>query len=340
MIDKLVFAIDSHAAGEPCRILLGPFVWKPFKTMFEKKEYFLRHYDDVRKALILEPHGHDNMFGSVLCEPCDSRADFGIFFIESAGILNMCGHGTIATTTALIYLGIINTDGKDEASVVYDTPAGLVFATAKLCNDKVKSVSFRNVPSFLYKRDCSVSLPQYGEIKFDISFGGSFFAAVPVEQFGLDIDVKNTHLLTEIGMKLKDEINHNYHVQHPTKQIDTVDLISLYSLSENNRAIHSCVVFGAGQIDRSPCGTSTCAMTAMMCAKGLIGVGDEIVSRSIIGTEFKTKAVENIQFENFDAIIPEITGSGYVMGIQQFIVAGDDPLKNGFSLSVHYNDTD
>lgn len=191
MIDKHVFAIDSHAAGEPCRILIGTFVWKPVKTMFEKKEYFLHHYDDVRKALISEPRGHDNMFGSVLCEPCDKSADFGIFFIESAVILNMCGHGTIATTTALIDLGIINTDGKEEITVVYDTPAGLVSATAKICGDKVKSVCFRNVPSFLYKRDCSASLPEYGEIQFDISFGGSFFAAVPAEQFGLGIEVKN-----------------------------------------------------------------------------------------------------------------------------------------------------
>jgi len=335
MTDKHVFAIDSHAAGEPCRILIGPFVWKPVKTMSEKKEYFLRHYDDVRKALILEPHGHDNMFGSVLCEPCDQRADFGIFFIESAGILNMCGHGTIATTTALIDLGIVSTGGKNETSVVYDTPAGLVTATAHLSNNKVKSVCFRNVPSFLYKRDCTVSLPEYGKIKYDISFGGSFFAAVPAEQFGLKIDAKNAQLLTEIGMRLKDEINRTCHVQHPTHPIDTVDLVSLYYLSENNRMINSCVVFGSGQIDRSPCGTSTCAMTAMMYAKGLIDVGDEIVSRSIIGTEFKAKAVENIRFEGFDAIIPEITGSGHVMGLQQFIVASNDPLKNGFSLSVY-----
>ena len=131
-----VFAIDSHAGGEAARIVVGPLMWRRFDTITQKKEYFEQNYAGLRKALIFEPKGHDNMFGAIISEPCDPRADIGIFFIESNECLNMCGHGTIATVTALIELGVIETDGKNEKAVVLDTPAGLVSATAKIEGEK------------------------------------------------------------------------------------------------------------------------------------------------------------------------------------------------------------
>ncbi|MDO4582242.1 MAG: proline racemase family protein [Bacillota bacterium] len=326
-----VFAIDAHTAGEAARIVIGPLMWKKCANMSEKKAYFEQHYDKLRRSLMFEPKGHDNMFGSVISEACDPEADYGIFFIESGGCLNMCGHGTIASVTAMIELGIIDAGGQSEKVVKVDTPAGLVTTTAHIEGDKVVGVSFQNVPSFLYKKDCHINLPEYGDIRFDISFGGSFFAAVPIEQFALAVDINNADKLSDIAMQLKHLINEQIPVRHPTQPIDTVDLISLYTFDKEQRRLHSCVVFGLGQIDRSPCGTSTCAMTALMYNKGIIGIDEFFTSESIMGTQFKARAVRELEFNGYRAIIPEVTGTGYVLGTQHFFIDDRDPFVEGFT---------
>ena len=208
----------------------------------------------------------------------------------------------------------------------------MVHTTAQISGNKVTRVSFRNVPSFPYQQDCRTLIPGYGSVAFDLSFGGSFFAAVPVEQFGLDIDSKNAKALAEIAMTLKKKINAEFLTQHPSKPIQGVDLVSLYHFDQARRHLQSCVVFGLGQIDRSPCGTSTCAMTALLYHKGFIGLGEEFISESIIGTQFRAQAVEELDFHGYRAVIPQVTGTGYVLGTQQFFIDERDPFCEGLTL--------
>jgi len=338
-IKREVYSIDSHGAGMISRMLMGPFIWPKCKTMAEKRDYFIKNYDSVRRAVMLEPRGHDNMFGSVLCEPCDPRADVGVIFIHTGGILNMCGHGTIAMCTGLTECGIVNIAGKEYVDIKIDTPAGLVSATCHMVGDKCESVSFINVPSFSYQKGLKMDLPGYGEIRFDLSFGGSFFAAVPTDQLGLVIDVRNAKILSNTAMEIKKLINDQLPVQHPEKPINTVDLISLYQFDKEKRFLKSCVVFGLGQIDRSPCGTSTCAMTALLYDKGLIGMDEEIISESIMGTQFRVRAVEKVpDYYGYNAIVPRITGSGYVIGTNRFVIDFQDPFYDGFSLQPFEQD--
>ena len=188
-------AIDSHTAGEPTRIIVGGITHVPGNNMPEKKAYLEEHLDHIRTAVMLEPRGHKDMFGSILLAPTNKEADFGIIFMDGGGYLNMCGHGTIGAVTAAIETGMIPMV-EPVTKVTLEAPAGLVRAEAEVKNGKVQNVAFVNVPAFLYKRDQKVMLDGQ-EIVFDISFGGSFFAIVHAKQFGLEIKPENTSKCTE-----------------------------------------------------------------------------------------------------------------------------------------------
>ena len=176
-------AIDSHTAGEPTRIITGGITHVPGDTMPEKKAYLEEHMDHIRTAVMLEPRGHNDMFGSILVAPTNKEADFGIIFMDGGGYLNMCGHGTIGAVTAIIETGMVPMK-EPVTEVTLEAPAGLIRAKAEVKNGKVQNVSFINVPAFLYKKDQKVVLDGQ-EIVFDISFGGSFFAIVNAKQLGL-----------------------------------------------------------------------------------------------------------------------------------------------------------
>ncbi len=331
---KHVFAIDSHAAGEAARIVIGPLMWKRFDNMTEKKEYFEEKYAGLRRSLIFEPRGHDNMFGAILCEPCDPEADLGIFFIESNECLNMCGHGTIATVTSLVELGIIEVEeGATEKTVRLDTPAGLVTAYAHIDGEKVTSVSFENVPSFAFETGCRAELPGHGEFVFDVSFGGNVFAQLPIVQFGMKVELKNSKKLAKMGVEIRNIVNEAVKFRHPEKPINYIDHVTFYEYDENEKYLKHCVVMGMEQIDRSPCGTGTSAFMAMLYRKGILDVGDEITSDSILGTRFNGKILEGLDFHGYKAIKPQITGTGYVVGTQHFFIDNRDPFKEGFTLN-------
>jgi len=327
-----VFAIDSHAAGEPARVVIGPLMWKKCRDMTEKKEYFESRYAYLRRALIFEPRGHDNMFGSVICEPCDPAADLGIIFLESNECLNMCGHGTIATITALIELGIIDAGGMSEHTVILDTPAGLVAARAEIDGEKVTAVSFKNVPSFVFHRNCRAFLPGHGGFDFDVSFGGNIFAQLPIEQFRLGVEVKNAKELAKMGVEIRSIVNETITIQHPAKPINYIDHVAFYEYDEKSRHLKHCVVMGKAQIDRSPCGTGTSAFLALLSSKKLLDAGVEITSESILGTRFTGKILDKFEFHNYEAVTPEVKGTGYVTGVQNFFIDKRDPFREGFSL--------
>ena len=330
---KSIHAVDSHTMGEPTRIVVGGIPKIPGKTMAEKKEYLQKEMDNVRTAIMLEPRGHNDMFGSILTSPVNEEADFGIIFMDGGGYLNMCGHGSIGAVTVSIETGMVEAV-EPVTYVKMDTPAGLISAEAKVKNGKVKEVSIVNVPAFLYKENISVEVPEIGEVKFDISFGGSFFAIVNAKQLGLKIEPKNTNKLTEIALQLRDIINENIEIQHPTlSHIKTVDLIEIYDEPTHPEANYkNVVIFGQGQVDRSPCGTGTSAKLATLYSKGELKEGEVFVYESILGTLFKGKIVGTGKVGDFTTITPEITGAAFITGFNHFVIDEEDPVKYGFLL--------
>lgn len=330
---RSISAVDSHTMGESTRIITGGVPNIPGKTMVEKKDYLQKYLDNLRTGIMHEPRGHGDMFGSILTNAVSYEADFGIIFMDGGGYLNMCGHGSIGAATVAIETGIVPAI-EPITKVSFDTPAGYIQAEARVENGKVKGVSIVNVPAFLYKEDQVLSFGEFGEIKFDISFGGSFFAIVSVDQFGLEICPQNASKLKDIGIDLREKINSEISVVHPTmSHINTVDLVEFYGKPSNKNANYkNVVVFGKGQVDRSPCGTGTSAKLATLYSKGQLKENESFVYESIIGTLFEGKIIGTGELGGFTTVIPQISGAAYITGFNHFVFDDDDPVKYGFSL--------
>ena len=330
---KSIHAVDSHTAGEATRVVVGGVPKIPGKSMPEKKQWLEDNLDYLRTAIMLEPRGHKDMFGSILTQPTVDEADYGIIFMDGGGYLNMCGHGTIGAMTVAVETGMVPVT-EPVTKVVQEAPAGLIHGQVFVEDGKAKKVSFTNVPAFLYKKDQEVELPGYGKIRFDISFGGSFFAIVKAEQVGLEIVPENAAKLQDLGIQLRDIINKEIPVQHPElPHIHSVDLVEWWSKTETKGAtLKNCVVFGQGQVDRSPCGTGTSAKMATLFAKGELKMGEKFFYESILGTIFEGEIVGKAKVGEYDAVIPQITGSAYITGFNHCVSDETDPVKDGFIL--------
>lgn len=324
--------IGSHTMGEPTRIVYDGLPELLGNTMMEKKQFLMANYDSLRRALMLEPRGHRDMFGAVLTEPVHSEADFGVIFMDSGGYLNMCGHGSIGAASMIVETGMVPVQ-EPYTFVTLDTPSGLIRTRVLVQNGKAEEVSILNVPSFLYKQEQSVSIPGFGEISFDISFGGSFFALVNAETIGLSLTTDNLEQITKLGMEIRREANRTIPIQHPFLDIHSVDLVEFYSHTATlNATMKNCVIFGDAQVNRSPCGTGTSAKLAALYAKGELGLHQEFVYESITGTVFRGEAVEEVTVGPYTGIIPQITGSAYITGVNQWILDEEDPHEFGFLL--------
>jgi len=336
--DSIIFTtIDTHAAGEPLRIITGGVPEIQGMTMLERRRYMLEHLDFIRRALMWEPRGHYNMYGCVITEPVSKEADVGVLFMHNEGYSTMCGHGIIALVTALLETGAFPAQGQI-IPVNLDTPAGLVRATACLDGSgHVERVSFLNVPSFLYARDVELTLPKYGKILVDVAYGGAFYAFVTSEKIGLRVRPENTEQLVEAAQAIKSAVNAATIIEHPIEP----DLSFVYGTilidAPENPAHHSrnICVFADAEVDRSPTGTGVSARLAIHHARGDITDRQEIIVESILGSAstFNGKVVGREKVGPYNAIVPEVSGKAFITGRHEFIIDNRDELGRGFLLS-------
>lgn len=330
---KIIHAIDTHTMGEPTHIIVGGVPHIPGKTMAEKREFLKEKMDSLRTSLMYEPRGHNDMFGAIITEPTTEDAHFGTAFMDCGGYLNMCGHGAIGVMTIAVETGMVEAE-EPVTEVILDTPAGIVKGEVHVSNGNVTEVSIENVPSFLLKKDLEVEVPGMGKISLDIAFGGNFFAIVSADRLRTRIEVKNRADLVEKALELRDFLNTTVEVRHPElSHIDTIDLVEIYDTPANPKAhCKNVVVFGQGQVDRSPCGTGTSAKLATLYARGEIGLNEEFIHEGILGTTFRGKIKSTTTCGGFEAVIPVITGSAFITAFSRYVIDPDDPLKNGFLL--------
>lgn len=323
-VENYIETIDAHTMGEAARIVMNGIPEIIGDTMMQKKNFMQSKMDATRKLLMHEPRGHLNMFGAILTEPCNKECDLGVLFMDSGGYLNMCGHGTIASVTVAVNQGLIAKKEK----VLLDTPSGVVECHITYENDLVKEVSFINVPAFVYKKNVSVLLKGFGPINMDIAFGGSFFAIVDAKQFNFELVIEEQEQIAALGMEIRKAANEQVDVIHPgIPEINTIDLVE-FSMEVEKNHFRNTVVFGDGQVDRSPCGTGTCAKLATLALEQ----NEQIIQESIIGSKFKGEIVGYTTVAGIDAIIPQITGSAWITGIHKFSIDATDPYKEGFLL--------
>ena len=324
-------AINTHTVGESTRIVTSGFPELVGNTMIERKNYLAENFDQYRQALMFEPRGHHDMFGALLTDPIHEECDFGIIYMDTGDYLNMCGHGTIGAVTAIIETGLVPAV-EPYTEVVLDAPAGIIRTKAEVKDGKVLNVSLTNVPSFLYKENLKTVIDGR-EVTYDLSFGGSFFALVDIEQFGWTVNSENIPMLTDFGMKLMEAVNKEVEIQHPELDITTCDLAELYCSTETPGCDkRNVVIFGDNMADRSPCGTGTSAKLATLYARNEIEVGQPFVYESFIGSQFQGKILDTTTVGEYNAVIPQITGSAYLLGETTFVIDPLDPLKYGFQV--------
>ena len=328
---RRVRTIDAHTAGEPLRILVDGFPEIPGDTMAKKRRFAQSNHDALRTGLMWEPRGHADMYGCILTEPVTSGADFGVLFMHNEGWSTMCGHGIIAVTKAVLETGVLATKAP-ETAIRIDTPAGLVTATARIADGRVSSVRFANVPSYVVARDQLVEVPGTGRARYDLAFGGAYYAYVDAADFGLHCVPSEAGRLIDVGMRIKRAIMEAMEIVHPFDDslgflYGTIFIAPARSEEADSRNV---CVFAEGEVDRSPTGTGVSGRLALQFARGDIRIGETHTVESIIGTRFAGRVIEETSFGRHAAIIPEVEGTAYITGMHTFCIDPHDPLAEGF----------
>ncbi|MER9869075.1 4-hydroxyproline epimerase [Mesorhizobium sp. M0136] len=324
------FCIDGHTCGNPVRLVAGGGPLLNGSTMMERRAHFLAEYDWIRTGLMFEPRGHDMMSGSILYPPTREDCDIAILFIETSGCLPMCGHGTIGTVTFAVENGLIKP--KTPGVLRLDTPAGVVVAEYSQVGDYVEEVRITNVPSFLYAEGLTVECPGLGEISVDVAYGGNFYAIVEPQKNYRDMADHSAGELIAWSPVVRQRLNEKYSFVHPENPgIDKLSHILWTGAPTNPQAdARNAVFYGDKAIDRSPCGTGTSARMAQLHAKGKLGVGDDFVHESIIGSLFKGRVAKEVTVAGKPAIIPSIGGWARMTGLNTIFIDDRDPFAHGF----------
>jgi 4-hydroxyproline epimerase len=332
MAVKKFFCVDAHTCGNPVRLVAGGGPLLQGSSIMEKRLYFLKEYDWIRKGLMFEPRGHDMMSGSILYPPHQPENDIAVLFIETSGCLPMCGHGIIGTVTIAIEEGLVTP--KTPGLLRMEAPAGLVLIEYKQEGKKVKSVKLTNVPSFLYAEGLEVDCPDLGLLRADVAYGGNFYAIVDPQEGFPGLEHFKADQLISWSRVCRQRLNEQYSFVHPENE-------NIFGLSHimwtgatlaQNATARNAVFYGDKAIDRSPCGTGTSARMAQWHAKGKLKKGDAFVHESIIGSQFIGRIEDETTVGGKPAIVPSIEGWAVVTGYNTIIIDDDDPYAHGFQV--------
>jgi trans-L-3-hydroxyproline dehydratase len=330
---RRITTIDAHTEGEPFRVIVSGFPELQGETILARRRFAKERFDHLRTALMWEPRGHADMYGCIVTPPVTPEADAGILFIHNEGFSTMCGHGIIGFTTVALETGMFPMV-EPLTTLKLDSPAGLITAYGHVSNGRVERVSFHNVPSFVLELDAMVDVPGLGRIRYDLAYGGAFYAYVKANEVGLSCRPEDFRRLIETGMQIKRTVMASRAIPHPFEK----DLSFLYGVifvgEAENPTHHSrnVCVFAEGEVDRSPTGTGVSGRLAIHHARGEIGIGQSIVIESIIGSAFTGRVAQITTFGTHAAIIPEVEGTAHITGRHEFLIDPMDELRSGFLL--------
>jgi proline racemase len=330
--DRMLSTIDFHTAGIGMRLLTSGLGRLPGATIADKRRWFQEHLDHVRTGLCLEPRGHRSLLIAVMTEPVTAGAEFGLFFIYPGGYYVSCGEGTIGAATVAIETGMIARQGA-ETRVVIDTEAGPVATLARSEAERVRDVTLSWTPSFVVLADQVVEVEGVGEVPLDVAVGvGNVFAVVEAKRIGVAVQRAQVKRIAQRGMAVREAVNAQLHVEIPGTGKTTVDNVLVHELPDADGVSPNALVWGPGQVDAAPCGSGTCARMALFHHRGLMPIGASIVSRGLLGLDFRGRIASATRVEGRPAIVPEITGTAYLTGFSQFLFDPEDPLRAGFLL--------
>ncbi len=329
---NVIQTIDCHAAGEPLRIVTGGVPPIHGETMLERRRYIREHLDHLRRLLMWEPRGHQDMYGCVLTPPVSPDARYGVLFMHNEGYSTMCGHGVIGLVTALVETGQLPAE-PPEVAVNLDTPAGLVRARARIEGGRVRDVTMRNVPSFAYAAR-TVDVRGHGPIGVTVAYGGAFYALINGPASGLGERPGRLRDLVEACAAVKAATSASLEVVHPAEPEvrDLYGVVVAWPPQHPGAHQTSLTVFADREVDRSPCGTCTSAQMAALWAVGHLRIGEPFVNESLAKTRFTGRLVEATTVGPYAAVVPEVTGQAFLTGFHTFVLDPEDPLREGFLL--------
>ena len=330
--------IDYHTAGEPFRIVAKPPVEIVGDTVANRRVYAMAsaEVDGLRKLLCFEPRGHADMYGCFITPPDDDGADFGVLFWHKDGFSTACGHGTIALGVWAIESGKVAVDPSGVTDVVIDVPSGRVTARVHTKGSVIESVDFVNVASYHMHSDISVDT-SLGALTVDVSFGGAIYAQLDVAQIGLSVTPEHYGEMIAIGREIKWALNDSEYAEHPTDPrlsgiYGTIVYEDLAPDADGLKRQRNATIFADGEVDRSPCGSGTCARLATLVEKKQLKIGEVLKHDSIVDSQFLGVAKAQVTSDGYDAILPQVTGMAYKTGESVFTVDPRDPLTPGFVL--------
>lgn len=333
----MIHTIDTHTAGESTRVVIHGYPNLPRTHPLTIKKLLAAEHDNLRRMLMWEPRGHQDMFGAVLLPPSQPDTQLGVVFMHTGGYLTACIHGTIGVIVAAVESGYIP-EGQSNHPLKVETPSGIVLARFQRRAGQGLEVTVRNVASYVAESNMEVRHNGHC-IRADVVYAGSFFAIVQASDIGLRVESGCIGDLIQAGVAIRTAINQEKSFTHPDEpDLAGVDLVEITDEPSNPRAhARNVVIFGPGQFDRSPCGTGTCARMTLLHRQGKLRLGQEFIHESILGTLFCGRIVEEQKVGPFPAVIPEITGTAFITATQQFVADPLDPLREGFLVGVNSN---
>ena len=342
---RMITAIEAHAEGEGGRVITGGMPKLNGDTVFAKMQDMAAHHDGIRTLMLQEPRGNPALCCNALVPPCDPRADAGFIIMEQSEYPPMSGSNTICVVTALLETGIVPMV-EPETRLLLEAPAGLIEVWATCRAGKVERVRFLNVPAFAMHLDVPLDVPGFGRIQVDIAWGGMFFVLADAAAFGLDPVAEHGAEIVRACEAMRSAAVDTYPVTHPENPAITGPTISQIVAPPTTPGTHGrgAVVLSTGvghplrpgartgALDRSPCGTGTCAKMAVLHAKGQLEIGTDYVNAGPLGTTFTGQIVATTKVGDFDAIVPSLSGQGWISGISQHMLDPTDPFPTGFTV--------
>lgn len=341
----MITAVDAHACGEPGRVITGGVLDVPGRTMFEKKVYLETHANDIRKRMLREPRGYPAANCNLILPPTHPEADAGFVIMEQVEYPPMSGTNTICVVTVLIETGMVKAT-EPITRLKLETPAGLIGVEAEVRDGKVKQVTFRNVPAFATHLDAKVEVQGLGTVTVDVAYGGMFYVIANAEPLGFRLAPDEARDIVRVAEMIKAATREQLPVAHPENPGIAGVTIAQLSGPAFGAGAHrrNTVVVSTGELDwsrpaswtgaldRSPCGTGTCAKMATLHAKGKLALNQDFVHEGILGTTFTGRLVEETRVGPYAAVVPTLSGSAWITGFAQYVVDPEDPFPEGFTV--------
>lgn len=326
-----ITTIDMHTGGEPVRFIIDGLPEIKGSTILEKRRYFRENLDHLRTGLMWEPRGHYNMYGAIITDPVNPGSDLGVIFMHNEGYSTMCGHASLALIKLALESGLVDKKG-DSPEIVIDVPAGTITGKGYIDKGTVTSSSFINVPSFVLLSDQIVDVPGMGEVRFDVAYGGAFYAVVDAGDLKFSLIPEESMAIVDAGMKIKNAVMQNFEIRHPFEP----ELSFLYGTiftgpahRQGNHSRNACV-FANGELDRSATGSGVSARAALLYHRNELVPGNKIKIESIIGTTMDVSITNVNYFAKYLSVIPEVSGSSFYTGKNEFWFSSYDQLVKGF----------